>query len=295
MKTPLYEPSPGALAAFLASNLQVVPVELFTLTMQSGTVLRHTNIDTTVEVLSNTWQRGPLIQRGRVRRSVGISVDTMGLTLQADDTITVNGVPIVQAFARGLFNGATVRVSRMYWDTDLVVQGVAPVFYGRVGQVETGLNQVSTEVRSHAELLDVMVPGEVYQPGCRNTLFDPQCGLSRAAWKTSATVSVGSTATRNTFSVPNTGKAAQYFSVGEVKFTSGANSGVRRMIKRHVENGAGTDDFTLVAPAPYDIAAGTTVELYPGCNKTMGVCSGTFANLARFRAEPFIPAPETVV
>jgi hypothetical protein len=34
--------------------------------------------------------------------------------------------------------------------------------------------------------------------------------------------------------------------------------------------------------------------VYPGCDKQQATCRGKFANLARFRGQPYVPAPETI-
>lgn len=293
MKKPWYEPSAGALLAFLNASTQCIPDDLFTITLQNGTVLRYCSLDAGVTISGTTWLPGPYIRRTAISRKVGLEVATMQMQIAADDTVTVGGVPIIHALRAGLFSGALVMLDRVYRDSDGVVQGAYHAFFGRVGEVQTSIGRGQIEVRSHSELLDVMVPGEVYQPGCRDTLFDLRCGLSKSAFKTSSVVSVGSTAARNSFGCSVTGKAAGYFDLGTVTFKTGLNSGLSRTIRK-VTSAGGIDTFALVAPMPYAIAAGDTFDAYPGCDKRKVTCQSKFNNVSRFRAEPYIPAPETV-
>lgn len=293
MRTPWYEPSPGALLAFLNANRQAIPHDLFTFRMASGAVLRYTSLDAGVTIAGNTWLPGPAIKRTRISRKVGLEVATMNVDLAANETVLAGGVPIVGAFASGAFSGTTVRLDRAFMNDSAVVQGALGLFFGRIGAVRTELGRAKFEVRSHNELLDVMVPADVYQPGCRNTLWDLRCGLARATYKSSGAVSVASGPAKNSFGCATFGKAADWFSLGTVTFKTGANAGLSRTV-RLVSTAGGVDTFQLVSPLPYAVAAGDTFDAYPGCDKTKPTCGTKFNNLARFRAEPYIPAPETV-
>ena len=84
-------------------------------------------------------------------------------------------------------------------------------------------------------------------------------------------------------------QAAGYFDLGVVKFTSGANNGVARTVKRHTSG-----QLVTLQPLPAAVANGDTFQVWPGCDKLQGTCSGKFANLARFRGQPYIPMAETV-
>ena len=226
MKKPLWEPTEGALVAWLNANRQALPVDLWTITLIGGTVLRYSSADVPVTLLGHTWALGPGIQRGRRQQRIGVAVDTLSLTIYADDTVLVGSVPMLQALAKGLFTGATVALSRAFLDLAGVCKGVVPDFFGRVGTVRAGRSQASVDVRSHAELLDVMIPADVYQPGCRNTLFDAQCGLSAAAYTVAGTASAAGETTRRTItsvSAAVLAKPTAWADLGVLAFTTGAN------------------------------------------------------------------------
>ena len=50
---------------------------------------------------------------------------------------------------------------------------------------------------------------------------------------------------------------------------------------------------SVVGPLPAAVANGDTFQVWPGCDKVQATCSGKFANLARFRGQPYIPMAET--
>jgi uncharacterized phage protein (TIGR02218 family) len=297
MKKPSWEPSAGALVNWLNANLQAKPVDLWVITLAGGTVLRYTGADRPTTVNGTTYALGPSLARDRVKQTIGVAVDTLNVTLYADNGALVNGTPILQALAKGAFAGATVRLDRAFIDDANVCQGTVPVFYGRLGSLKASRSGAATEVRSHSELLDVMVPGDVYQPGCRNTLFDASCTLSAGAYTVAGATNAAGDAARRTLTSTTAAviaKATAWADLGVLTFTSGANVGQSRTVRSHVLN-AGVATITAVYPFPFAIGAGDAFTLRAGCDKSNGTCSAKFGNLAHFRGEPFIPAPESVV
>lgn len=298
MKQPSWEPSVGALVAWLNENQKARPIDLWTITLQGGTVLRYSGGDAPITVNGVTWALGPGLQRSRVKQTIGVAVDTLTATLVADETVTVSGTPILQALAKGAFAGATIALERAFVDVDgHQCRGTVPVFYGRVGGIKAGRSGATIEVRSHAELLDVMIPGDVYQPGCRNTVFDAQCGLASAAFTVAGATSAAGDATRRAITSTSgavISKTSGWADLGVLTFTSGLNAGQSRTVRAHTLAG-GTATITAVYPFPFAIGAGDAFTLRAGCNKAKdGDCTGKFANVVHFRGEPYVPAPETV-
>lgn len=297
MKTPSWEPSPGALVAWLNANRQARPVDLWTITLPGGAVLRYSGADVPVTVDGTTWVLGPGIQRGQRMQTIGTSVDTLSLTVLADASVLVGAVPILQALAKGLLTGATLALERAFLDDTDTCQGVVPDFYGRVGACKTGRSSATLEVRSHSELLDVMIPSDVYQPGCRNTVFDAACGLAAGDYTVAGVTAAAGDSTRRIItstSAAVVAKATAWGDLGVLTFTDGLNAGVSRTVRAHVL-ATGTATLTVVYPFPLAIASGAAFTLRAGCNKVgAGDCTTKFSNLVHFRGEPYVPAPETV-
>jgi uncharacterized phage protein (TIGR02218 family) len=289
MRLPTWESSAGALLAFLNSTTQCFMADLFTITLSGGTVLRYTASDVPVTINGNTFAVGPVIKRGRTKLTVGISVDTLDVSISADSTVTVNGVPILQFIAGGGFDAASVLLERAFTSAPGAAWiGTVGLFAGRIGPGTTSRYEATLTVNSDSELLNTMVPRNVYQPGCSNTLFDAACGLVKSTFASSAAASSATDATGRTFSTAM-GQASGYFAQGWAVGLTGPNAGVGRTIKTF-DGGV----VTTIQPWPSAVAIGNTFTVYPGCDKQQATCRGKFANLARFRGQPYVPAPETI-
>ena len=291
MRTPTWEPSPGALALLLndRSAVQLRKVDLYTLTLSGGAQHRYSGADEAVTLGTRFFPLGPVFSRGGTRIGPGIAVDELQITVQSDDAVQINGVPLVRFIAGGGLDGARLLLERAFsagpgapW------AGALHLFSGRVGDVDGGRHGKRLTVRSDTELLDVMVPRNVYQAGCLNTLYDSTCGVARASLQVSGTATAASNADRTTF---NWSMPSGNFALGSITMTSGANAGIARTVRT-------SPNFPrrviTLAPWPFAVAAGDTFTVLPGCDKTLASCRTKFNNVARFRGMPFIPVAETV-
>jgi uncharacterized phage protein (TIGR02218 family) len=271
--------------ALLATG-QFVMADLFTFTLASGTVLRFTSADMAVTVNGHTFSdTGPLITRGSTRTAVGLEVDVLDVKVRADATHLVDGLPFVLAARTGAFDGAEVSLERAFgpaWNQPMIA--TVDLFAGRTADIDYD-NGLTIPVKSHTELLDAPVPGNIYQPSCMNTLYDAACGIDRAARMQAGAVTGG---TANSITTNLTSRPEGYFALGVLAFTSGANSGVTRSVKWDV---SGSFDFALPLPSPP--SAGDAFTVVPGCDRMQSTCESKFNNKIRFRGQPYIPAPET--
>lgn len=296
MRSPTWETSAGALVALLNSGAPLNKADVYTVTLASGQVFRWSGTDTPLTFGGNTYALGPGIRRNRLTFVVGVEVSTLALTLTDNAATLINGQGLLAYIrARGFYQ-ATVLLQRVFWG----VGATGPVgalhwFEGRVADVELDRNEARLSVKSGIELLDALVPRDVYQPGCLNTLYDSACGADKAAKTVSGTATSATDAKRITFS-HGLAQAAGYFDLGVATFTSGANNGISRTIKTHTSG-----VFTVLQPWPFAVAIGDTFSAYPGCNKSRTDANGclkfyTAANVElRFRGHPFVPVPETVL
>lgn len=293
MRTPLWETSPGALAALLNSLAPLHKADVYTVTLLGGQVLRWSGTDVPLTLNGHTYALGPGITRNRLRWVVGVEVSTLDLTLTDIQTAgagtSINGVPLLAFIrARGLY-GARVQLDRVFWGAlDAGPVGALQWFTGRVGETDLDRYAARLTVKSDIELLDVMVPRDVYQPGCLNTLYDSQCGVNRSGRIVSGAAAGASNVSRISF--PHAlAQASGYFSLGVVTFTAGPNAGISRTVKTH-----SASTLTVLQPWPFAVSDGDAFTIYPGCDKSLSTCEGTFANRLRFRGQPFIPVAETV-
>lgn len=291
MRAPSWESSVGALSAFFNSSVQCFMADLYTFTLAGGGVLRYASADVGAIVNGVSFPLGPIITRGKTKLTVGISVDTLGLTIDANSAVQVNGAPILQFIAGGGLDGAVVLLERAFSASPGGAWvGKLGLFSGRVSDAQVSRYEAQVTVNSDSELLNVMVPRNVYQPGCSNTLFDGACGLSKATYAIATTATSASDATRTAFNTNSPASSSDYFAQGWAVCLTGANAGVGRTIKTYSIFG----NMVTIQPWPAAVTAGDTFTLYPGCDKQQATCNSKFANLVHFRGQPYVPAPETV-
>ncbi len=91
---------------------------------------------------------------------------------------------------------------------------------------------------------------------------------------------------------PLTASPTDYFQGGPLKWTSGNNSGRAMEVKDYDPL---TQEITLFLAMPRDIVAGDTLEIAPGCDKTIGICETKFANAINFQGEPHVPGEDAIL
>lgn len=214
-------------------------------------------------------------------------------------TASKNGITILTAFDNALndrtfgLNGLNVSLWRgtNFSGGNLVWQGPMTMFLGRMGEVKSASrSSVEFSVECLLNILNIKMPRNLYQPSCRWTLFDAGCTLSPASFTNAASVLTGSTASAINATLA---AATDYYALGRVIFTSGANNGLVRSVKAYTH---GTPSvLTLSIPLPNTPGIGDTFNAIAGCNKTMNACLNKFNNLVHIGSMPFIPSPETAI
>ncbi len=115
-------------------------------------------------------------------------------------------------------------------------------------------------------------------PMCRTDLFSVLCGLNPAAYDVAATVV--SVVDAFTFTVSGLAQADGYFNQGVCVTSSGASFEISNWVNS-------TQTIMSYEPCNRKLSAGTSLTLYPGCDKTMGAggCP-KFSNQLSFQGEP---------
>lgn len=291
--TQLRRSVPAPLQTLFDSGLQLVTADLYTITLSGGTVLRLTGFDRLVTISGTTWLLGPGIESNKLKVTAGVEVDTMILSLTGGSSDTLNGAPMMPFINGGGLDGATVLAERAYAAMfSTAWTGKLQRFFGKVSDIDRpSRTQADITVRSFFELLNTNLPKNVYQPGCLNSVYGTPCGLSAASFTVSSAVTTSTDSLRLTLRAAGLSQAAGYFSLGAVRFTSGANAGVMRTVRVHAAGGW----LTFMQPLPLPTSIGDTFDVYPGCDQTLPTCTAKFSNSARFRGQPFVPVAETVL
>ena len=156
-------------------------------------------------------------------------------------------------------------------------------------------------------LLDALnqTVGPIYSAQCQNTLFDQTLGGSLIATSRSRCTGPRSapdgpqlatflrtgtvTAVTSQYQFQDTARteADEYFTSGQMRFTSGANAGLKAIqIKQSTSGG----QIVLHEAAYYPIQLGDAYEITPGCRKRLVDCQA-WNNVKNMNAFPHIPAP----
>lgn len=304
------------LAALLAANRRLPRADCFRITTQEGADISSlaaialgnpvgrtyflTSFDAHV-VVGNAFYRadGPQISGVRYRARRGLQVDSQDITISAYADTLLGDNPALQAIAAGLLDGAAFRQERAFFDPaswppvagqPARAVGSVVIFAGLVGEVkEVGRTSASIEVRSDLSRLDVDFPRNMFQAGCLNTLYGPDCGLNRTLFQVAAVTSGAST--RSHLAWTNS-RPSNYFAQGVVTMTSGPSEGQSRPVAS--QDGAG---LTLAFPLQQVPGVGDSFIVAPGCNHDRDDANGCakFRNQRNFRGFKHIPPPETAV
>lgn len=290
----------SSLITHLQTELDLKYVELYTITLTSGDVLRYCSHDGDYVVGANTFIGSGLIipSRGPTRVLIGVEVDETEITFDIgmeDDgssPTVLRDMTMQQLAAFGWMDKAEVLIQRLFVTDYGVVPswGAVYKFGGVVAKPsEISRARVVLEVQSHVQQLQNPVPLTIIEPSCRLVLFDSLCTLNRATFAVTSTVHSGST---GIVLYGPTGHADDYFALGFLEFTAGANQGVIAPVKAYTGSSGAIE---LWAPLPYAPTVGDAFTIYPGCDKTKSTCNSKFSNLIHFAGYPFIPAPETAI
>lgn len=135
--------------------------------------------------------------------------------------------------------------------------------------------------RSWLASLDETGLRQTYTRGCPHSLYDHRCSVNKDVFKVTAMLSAV-TAVSVSAAVFD-GFADGYFTGGFLEFELGSGEVERRGIETHA--GAVLSLLDLAV----DLAAGMTVSVYPGCNRTIAVCNSKFGNKDNYGGQPHQP------
>ena len=278
-----------ALIDLLASSDKFLMADLFTFTLITGDVYRWTNADIDIAYNGSIYKAGgSLIKRGKIKNTVGIEVDTLGVTLYPSVADAIGSIRLSTAIlSLGFLDNAKLELRRCFlsaWSDPPV--GDLILFMGTVSDIKGSGTQIEISVKSKLEVLNAQVPRNLYQASCLNSVYDALCQVDKTSMSVGSQVVSGTTS-----SIASTlTNLDDYFKLGVLRFTSGANIGVTRTVKKFSNKG-----FSFSLPLPNLPAPGDYFVVYPGCDGTMDSCKNKFNNLIRFRGMPFIPVPETSI
>jgi hypothetical protein len=228
----------------------------------------------------------------RTVSSIGIQVDEQDIDLDfpVDPLAFQNRMSWPQAILYGILDGATVRRDRyIRANPDSPWVGGWTMFKGLVSSINSvGRSSAVLRVKSNLVLLDVEMPRDFYEPNCKNTWGDANCGIDQLDFMTLGTV--GPSPTRSV--IPWSGSSVGY-SLGKIQISSGDNTIRVRTISK-----ATSTHLYLSYPLDFDPVAAQVFEAFLGCNRTATRCEffhGSTEWKNRYKGFPFVPVAETAI
>lgn len=221
------------LLAVPSPNQNFFVADLFTFTLLDSTVIRLDSLGVDIPFGGQTFSgTGVQIKRSDISNTIGLQVSSIDIDIIANASDQLHSQPLLAQIAAGAFDGATVRVERVFMPTlGDVSMGSVVLFAGTVSDIsEIGRTHARITVKSLIELLNIQLPRNLYSPGCRHTLYDAGCTLAASAFTFNGTVGSGSTTITIPSDLTKPGPLAAPSSaptLSAVTNTSGVNLSIR--------------------------------------------------------------------
>lgn len=286
------------LAALLASR-EFVYVDCFTVTAPNGDKIRCTTAQKDVIVTPigggvkvQFTSKGVKVSGLKMVQGIGVDIDEQECKLDFASDETFQALPLSMALLWGRFSGGSVTRDRYFaarWGmgneaTDWV--GGTRMFGGRIGELqEVGRSYAKLKVSSNLILLDRNMPHQLFQPGCKNVIYDTGCGLDRSLFQVNGIVGAGSTP-----SVINWTGALANMKLGTIYIITASGVTLVRTIK-DVSVGAA---LYLSNPLEQTPTVGHNFATFQGCDRSLTRCQA-LGNEPHFRGYPFVPTEETAL
>lgn len=243
------------------------PVELYEF-LYGATAYRYTSADGDVVYGGNTYSAVP-IARGAVEATNEVARLALEITCTRE-------LPVLEPFAVSPPEEVVLITLRRLHAGD----GEAIIMWmGRVLNVT--LNNAAAEIHCESVYTSLKRVGlrRLYQKSCPHVVYGTGCGLARATYKATKTVS---TVVGTTITVGSIGAVDGYYAGGYLEWSSG---GVSHRRSIHSQTGGAV---VIGFPIP-GMAASDSVDLYPGCDHTLSTCNGKFGNSLNYGGMPYFP------
>jgi uncharacterized phage protein (TIGR02218 family) len=232
---------------------------------------------------------------GAIEYVAGAAPDASDIEFMA--TIEVSNLDIEGPLASTSITAAELRIGR--WDNAKILlslanpehpeYGAIPIQKGWLGKVWEDDTKFRAEFRSLKSAFKAVIVENVIST-CLATLGDARC---KVVFDGSPTLVVTGTVDEidtdnvtihdETRTEPPHPSGTSYFIGGKLTWLTGANAGLSMEIREATEG-----VIQLGLAMPYEVLAGDTYQLTPGCSKLVGDCKATFDNIVNFRGFPHL-------
>lgn len=274
--------SKEALHSHLATGSTTV-CRAWTVRRRDGLVLGFTDHDRDIVVDGVTCRADTGMTARTLQQTTGLSVDN------SEAFGALSAVAITEDdLTAGRFDGAEVQAYLVNW---AVPQDFLLQFCGSLGEISRVDGSFRAELRGLTELLN-RPQGMAYTPGCSAVLGDGRCrfDMTQAGYVTE--VAVDAVDDGRVFAFGNLASFDErWFEGGRFAVVSGAATGLVGVVKIDRQEG-GLRRIELWQSLRAPIAAGDTVRIHSGCDKSAAMCRTKFSNFLNFRGFPHIPGED---
>lgn len=185
--------------------------------------------------------------------------------------------------ASGVFDGARAYV----FACDFLgpVEDYEPLLMAVLGKTRLEDDRYIIEQMSVVDVLSQSV-GRVVGPSC-DKVFGGQgfAGCKKDLVALTVTGTLTAVAGARSFTDSARTEAADWFGLGTIVFTSGANAGLKAQEIKSFSGGV----ITTYEPFYYTPQIGDAYSMVPGCRKTLDACRDKYNNVLNFGGFPFKP------
>jgi uncharacterized phage protein (TIGR02218 family) len=258
------------------------------LTRKDGQVMRFTSHHSDLTIDGETYLKNTGIIPSTLKQSVSTGVDNLTISgILSYAEITVKDILAER------YDFAEVE----FFLADYLLPGagkIAPM-KGSLGETQAKGRSFEAEFRFLIDRLSRKLV-ELTSRDCRCFDFcDARCGLTKATYTVSSSVSSGITPSRYLFrgtGSPLTSKPDGWFAHGELVWTSGENIGIKSEVKTFE---TGTGEIELQRALIYPVAIGDAFDVVAGCDRRFETCRDKFDNVINIQAEPHIRGSDYMI
>lgn len=250
---------------------------LWRITPIDGSTLYFTDLDRDLVYGGNTYVSTNTFQASAVQTTINSAASNLEVTILLDDASILNYMGI----QRGSVSSAACELELVSY-TNLAAGGIM-LFTGNIGDItEPTVDGAILSMMGNLGRVSAQI-GEVYTPFCRADFGDSRCTfpVETVTFPFTITALGGSMAFA---SDDLDGKEINQFTLGSVKWLTGANTGSAQ----EVVGNSDTGDVRLFFRPPSPMQLGDTGEIVQGCAKTVSACVG-YSNKPNYRGEPEVP------
>lgn len=272
---------PSGLAAHVALGTTTLGY-LLKITRVDDEVFAFTSSDAgDVTVGGTLYKSAPGLDVSDIAVASGLAVDNLELTT-LDDGSTFSHADVLA----GVWRNASFQIMR--YNRANPADGVEPIMYGTLGNVNLRLGNIVVELRGLQQYLQQPI-GSVTSRTCRARLGDAMC--TKALGPLTASGTVTSVTSNQVFTDSGLTQVEDYFGDGILTWTSGAKTSLAQKVKTHATGGV----ITLSLPMLLEVTIGDTFSIVAGCRKRLEEdCVVKFNNVLNFQGEPHLPGIDVI-